>query len=261
MSTSGSPLGPYEEKASVLPPFAHEPDVVRAPTGEFVLVSTAGSLGNYTGKQCQCSSGPTVPSCGCSNSCHSFAPTISIATDPLGPWVTSEIWPGVNGENPAIWITAAGAVYAMGRGGDVAAYSPNWRNHSAWLRGAPPNVTTYLTGRPDVEDPYVYQDSDGSFHAIMHSLEGPHMCGSVSACQVGTHAFSLDGFAWQYGGTAYTTEVNMTDGTQLYLNRRERPHLVFAEGTRTIVALSNSAEPGGAYGDRSFTLIQGVATD
>lgn len=57
---------------------------------------------------------------------------------------------------------------------------------------------------------------------------------------------------------AYTNNVTFTDGTSLLLTRRERPHVVFAEGTRTIVALSNSAMVGGAYGDRSFTLVQGV---
>eukprot|EP00035_Acanthoeca_spectabilis_P005488 m.114299 g.114299 ORF g.114299 m.114299 type:complete len:474 (-) comp13048_c0_seq2:65-1486(-) len=260
VSTSDSPLGPYEERESVVPPFAHEPDVVRAPTGEFVLISTAGSLGNYTGKQCQCTTGATSPPCGCDNSCHSFAPTISIATDPDGPWNTTLVWPGVDGENPAIWITKSGAVYAIGRGGKCVGYSTNWRNHSGWLHGPPPNVETYVSSQPDVEDPYIYQDENDHFHAIHHSLEGPHMCGST-VCQVGTHAFSLDGFAWEYGGTAYTSEVNFTDGSQIRLNRRERPHMVFAEGTRTIVALSNSAEVGGATGDRSFTLIQGVSTD
>ena len=48
--------------------------------------------------------------------------------------------------------------------------------------------------------------------------------------------------------------MNLTDGTVLQLNRRERPHLVFAEGTRTPVALTNSA----ATNHGSFTLVQAV---
>ncbi len=58
-----------------------------------------------------------------------------------------------------------------------------------------------------------------------------------------------------YTGVAYSNEVNLTDGTTLQLNRRERPHLVFAEGTRTPVALTNSAE---ARPGRSFTLVQAI---
>ena len=59
-------------------------------------------------------------------------------------------------------------------------------------------------------------------------------------------------------GLAYTNLVNFTDGTSWNFNRRERPHLIFAEGSRTIIALTNSAEPGGISGDRTFTLVQGV---
>ena len=260
-ATSSHPLGPYTEQESILPPFAHEPDVVRAPTGEFVMVTTAGALGNYTGRECVCTTGATEPPCGCDNSCHSFAPTISIATDPAGPWTTSEVWPGVNGENPAVWITREGGVYGMRRGGDVAAYAPPgaWRNHSNWAHGAPAGVETFISSAPDAEDPYIWQNDDGTLHTLLHSLEGPHMCGGVE-CQVGTHAFSLDGFAWYYGGTAYTSRVEFTDGDILMLNRRERPHLVFAENSTTPVALSNSAEVGMGYGDRSFTLIQGINT-
>ncbi len=73
-----------------------------------------------------------------------------------------------------------------------------------------------------------------------------------------SHGYSLDGLTWLFGGVAYTNNVTFTDGSSLLLTRRERPHVVFAEGTRTIVALSNSAMVGGAYGDRSFTLVQGV---
>ena len=78
----------------------------------------------------------------------------------------------------------------------------------------------------------------------------------IDGALVGTHAYSLDGLAWQYTGATYTNRVSLSGGGQLLLNRRERPHLVFAEGTRTPVALSNSAEVGGRYGDRSFTLVQ-----
>jgi hypothetical protein len=52
------------------------------------------------------------------------------------------------------------------------------------------------------------------------------MCGGFE-CQVGTHAYSLDGVAWHYGGTAYTNRINFTDGSFLYANRRERPHVLF----------------------------------
>ena len=56
--------------------------------------------------------------------------------------------------------------------------------------------------------------------------------------------------------------MNLTDGTALQLNRRERPHLVFAEGTRTPVALTNSADNlndlKGGHLRGSFTLVQAI---
>ena len=102
------------------------------------------------------------------------------------------------------------------------------------------------------------QDDDGNFHAILHNLEGPHMVRGFREARVGIHAFSQDGVVWFDGGLAYTNLVNFTDGTSWNFNRRERPHLIFAEGSRTIIALTNSAEPGGISGDRTFTLVQGV---
>lgn len=114
-----------------------------------------------------------------------------------------------------------------------------------------------MSTSPDVEDPFIYQDADGNFHALLHNLAGPHMCGGFE-CSVGTHAFSLDGFKWWYGSVAYTNRVQFADGSELLLNRRERPHLVFAENSRIPVALSCSAEIGGHHGDRSFTLVQAL---
>ena len=70
------------------------------------------------------------------------------------------------------------------------------------------------------------------------------------------HAKGLD---WHYSGLAYSNLVNFTDGTSMCLARRERPHMIFAEGTRTIIGLVNSAEEGkSGNGDRSFTLVQRV---
>ena len=77
-------------------------------------------------------------------------------------------------------------------------------------------------------------------------------------CGYGTHAFSLDGFEWFAGEAAFTNRVDFTDGTQLLLNRRERPQIVFAENSRVPVALSTSAAHL-SFGGRSFTLVQPVA--
>jgi hypothetical protein len=133
----------------------------------------------------------------------------------------------------------------------MSAYSAHWANISGWTHAMPGGNSTKNSlevrlswVRHGVEDPHLYQDENDNWHAILHSLEGPHMVGGTKGALVGTHAFSADGLGWMCTGVAYTNEVNLTDGTALQLNRRERPHLVFAEGTRTPVALINSAEGG-----------------
>ena len=54
--------------------------------------------------------------------------------------------------------------------------------------------------------------------------------------------------------------MHYTDGSSHLFDRRERPHMVFAENTTKPIALSNSARPGGLDGDRTFTLLQGLRT-
>ena len=90
-----------------------------------------------------------------------------------------------------------------------------------------------------------------SYHAVFHDH-----------ATFGGHAYSADGIRWTYSDVVpFSNRVEYTDDTVVRLQRRERPHLIFAEGSRTIIALTNSAEPGGISGDRTFTLVQGVKRD
>jgi hypothetical protein len=150
----------------------------------------------------------------------------------------------------------------MSRGGQISAYATHWSDPTTWLHALPGAGPAQgrLPTRPDAEDPFIWQDEDDNWHALLHNLEGAHMCSGL-LCQVGVHGYSLNGYDWFYGGTVYTNHVTTTTNGTLVLNRRERPHVVFAEGTRTPVALSNSAELsdcGRGCGDRSFTLVQAI---
>ncbi len=120
----------------------------------------------------------------------------------------------------------------------------------------------WVSSHPNDEDPMPWQDMEtGVFHSIQHNLEGGcPMRPNDPPCQVGTHQFSLDGFEWFYTGVAYTDLVEYTDGSSHIFDRRERPHLVFEENTTRPIALSTSARPGGADGDHTFTLVQGLRT-
>ena len=109
------------------------------------------------------------------------------------------------------------------------------------------------------QGPCLWQDDDGNFHALGHTLAFQKSSGATVKGFV-VHAFSPDGLEWFAGEAAATNRVDFTDGTQILLNRRERPQIVLAENSRTIVGLSTSAEVGHSYKDRAFTLVQLIDT-
>ena len=64
------------------------------------------------------------------------------------------------------------------------------------------------------------QKHDGSLHILYHN--GPR----------GLHAFSVDGIEWRKSPTnssAFTLNVNYSDGNSVRLARRERPEILFDE--------------------------------
>jgi len=77
------------------------------------------------------------------------------------------------------------------------------------------------------EDPHLFRDPAGNFHAIFH-----HNNYKSWPLAQGTHAFSRDGMDWVYSSVfAYTGIIEQTDGTTVVWNRRERPHVVLNETT------------------------------
>ena len=80
-----------------------------------------------------------------------------------------------------------------------------------------PNTT--LLPADGVEDPFVYVDSDGVFHAVFHNQledDDERLCGG--------HAFSEDGVAWMYTGC--TPSRGAIDRTKVFSDPRTRPKLL-----------------------------------
>lgn len=252
--TAQSPYGPYTRRGVVWPTFAHEPDVVRGPAGEWVMTFSAFDM-NGTGACTNCTAGttsPDTPWIGCGSK-HSFKQMLAIASNPQGPWQAFEIpqlttaWDW----NTALTILPNRSAVALIRGG-MTWFAKDFANASSWVpvgghKGQP------LPDCGDTEDPYVWQDLNGRYHAVLHNMSprDPAFCG--------IHAFSEDGAQWACGGLAYSNNVSFTDGTSEVFPRRERPHLLF-DGEGTIIALSNGVEYPGHYGDGIFTLVQPTVT-
>jgi hypothetical protein len=124
-----------------------------------------------------------------------------------------------------------------GWSGEVVALAPTWRG---------PFVVSVGDGAvanlpKSQEDPFMWIDRRGHWHALVHRMFDPPGGGPCGAW-AGGHLFSADGTQWSPIARAYNTTVRTADGGATIFDRRERPKLIFnAEGAPT--HLYNGAIP------------------
>lgn len=99
------------------------------------------------------------------------------------------------------------------------------------------------------EDPFIWQQNDGSMHMIYHNHANSY------------HAWSADGVSWSENDQTpmFSTRFTIVGGHSLQLRRRERPELVFDFETGAPLALLNGAsadDTSGIY--RAFSLLQEI---
>ena len=107
-----------------------------------------------------------------------------------------------------------------------------------------------------IEDPSnIWADTRGNLHVVFHD----HMAG-------GGHAFSRTGRTWQYSSDPAYTPAVVFEGsdTPVFLQRRERPHIVLDPKTLVPTHLSNGVQPpgkpaSGMLNDYTYTLIQPIS--
>jgi hypothetical protein len=247
------------------PPFAHEPDVMRGPKGEWVMLYSAynpesarvsvdqkGYNASSLAKAVctNCSNGFTPPqgSPGCpfqrgtpSSLNHPMVQMMAIASSPDGPWEQQEIHALTVGWdwNTALTINDDGSAVALIRGermccvvwygvvlyGVVVWYGVVWYTVSPSPTFAAGGMVWHASDYSDnttwkpvgvshgqspqwptgVEDPYVYRDGNGIYHAIAHAFTPFY----------GVHAFvhptdvpsnfsdQKTSMNWTLGGVAY----------------------------------------------------------
>jgi hypothetical protein len=288
-----SPLGPFERRETVWPAFAHEPTVSRGPRGEWAMLYSSYPLNaaQLAASLCvNCSDGNTPPLAvpGIAGGCpfergepkalgHPFRQMLAVSTaGPDGPWDAYNVeipqltvpWDW----NTAMEIQADGSAVALIRGG-MTWHAANYSDPASWRAvggsGGQGEGPQWDLG---VEDPFIWSDGVGRFHALAHGFS-PFF---------GVHAIAVDGpplnwtdgtpMRWEITGAAYGNRVAFTDGTVREYTRRERPHLVFGSSPeqqqrKQPIALVNGVQYGGApnqpFGDGVYTLvqpIQGAAT-
>ena len=270
----------FQRQGVVFERFAHEPTVARAPTGEWVMWFTGDPEGVAPPPVHSVhNGGNTLANTSCATGYTINGPTyLSWASAPGGPWSKPQRLFAAQANqtnldtNLAATILPNGSVVGIGRNGGsptgILAHlvtARSWRDPASyvgrWEQMLFPNTT--ILPYAGVEDPYVWRDARGVYHAIFHSQiedDDERLCGG--------HAFSEDGVAWTFGGTAFSNLVRIAaaphDAPYEYrFSRRERPHLLF-DAHGAIQALTTGVQFGRhsptsvAGEDACYTLLQPV---
>ena len=273
-AVSATALGEYTRAGQVFPPFAHEPDVIRDENGNYVLFYTRRMHApNSTQVPCHCSDGST-PHSTCTGAKYQWDhdPTYyAVATTPWGPWTNQTMILAAQPEvdnNFAAVILANGSLVgfkrryvtspeppAVGNGSRLhLVTATDWRDPATYVA----RTEELFPAMADMgaEDPFLYMDAKGRFHAVVHNMNPcPQWpCPAVA----GGHAFSEDGVQWHYSGVAFNSSGYFDDGTPFSFSRRERPHVI--QGSqRELLAVTSGVQYGMANGDATYTFLQPVA--
>jgi hypothetical protein len=267
-ATSPTPLGRFQREEEFSGVFSHEPTAVRDPgTREWAVFYTAATPSGRP--VCNCSDGSSTAACGSLPRYGKQGPTfVTWASQPSGPWTAplqlfeegarqadTNLAPLIfpNGSLLGIWRTHPGA-----SPGSIPhlVTAGHWKNASSYAWHSSPMLPLSLPEDVGLEDPALYRDSRGGFHALFHSFSLNGTAGDF-----GGHAFSEDGWGWTWSGLSYTSRGNYSDGSSFAFLGRQRPHLVFEEGATAPLGLSNGViykDASTAGADACFTFVQPV---
>eukprot|EP00946_MAST-07B_sp_MAST-7B-sp1_P001096 g1096.t1 len=234
----------FVRKDVVWPVFAHEPNVVRAPTGEYVMIFTK-NIGGIPGSQCnppcKCGhNGTSCKSCLDERQCTSFAPVqtaMSWSHSPNGPWSSPIAVPKapIYGTNLACIIYRNNTLLCTGQPGRGVLFSPDWKDVNAY---AWKNNTSTMTGK----DPTIWSSHNESIlHMVTHGKGFNQQFGYL-------HWSDDGGRTWVgTGRRAYDNVVRLVgDNNQTrnkVFSRRERPRIVL-DGQGTPIGLTSGVTEG-----------------
>lgn len=296
-AVSEAPYGPYRKVQVILPPFAHDANVMEAPTGEVVLYVTA--LAGVKPRDCR------TPHSVSHNASTTTARRQAAEDDatknstslpkdtymmwaphPEGPWsepvlvLNSTIW------NTDYWAKnhrfakcdsnlngiilddqSFLGLWRRCEGENLLTIphtltATSWRNASSYQPNIDPLFVLGGSGAEDPSNVWTTTTSDivgQAYHAIFHDEQSTRcMLGQCSAN--GRHAFSLDGKSWRYSSVdAYQRNVSFVGGTSISVDTRARPHIILDPHTGRPIALSTGLKETDASG-YVWTLIQPMRT-
>ena len=203
-AVASTPEGPYTFQKVVLPVFAHNPQIVHQKfkngTEKFVLFHI-GQGGIHA----------------------SSAPDQPFVTVPPGNWSCDNPAPFWDAPEETWYVTCRTKKQGMRTAKSL---------EGPWTQvGASPSTPSSAGPGTWFEDPYLYKDGRGNWHALFHAVNLNVMehCG---ASPVSAHAFSRDLTTWntlpQYV-QPYTSVVQLSNGANWTLSTVERPKFLFNE--------------------------------
>ena len=240
-ATSPDPLRvPFTPHEVVWPVWSTEPDVVRAPTGEYVAFFTSKiptpstlhrpctncSRGNstfdiLTGEGgCGAGCGTTIPRVNnkpfSGGAAMDVEPTVMSWSDsPWGPWSAPveipRLMPGFEScpkygidENFAAVVLEGGRLVALGRGCMTVhvTTASDWKDPSTYEAPTGWRIDD-SNGSWWGEDPFIWRDSKGRFHSLTHAGDGSHLAENPPNWGCGRHWFSRNGTNWHHAPLHY----------------------------------------------------------
>ncbi len=246
-ATSRTPAGPFIRQAIALPTFAHNPQIIRATDGMFLLFHIGASVKPACVPDCRAGGPSSTPHC----QSKGHGTSIAVAQSPYGPWERVDyVLPDFT--NPSPYMFSNGTVLLAARKNGIHILrAPHWRG---------PYEHVLRVG--EYEDPFLYRDKKGRFHMLSHDRDD-HSGGSQEFfADRGGHWSSVDGLSgWSGPVEAYSTEVVWVDGVSAPLNARQRPFLFFDPVGRGTYLFNGAGLPGAkSHWNYSFTFVQALDT-
>ena len=252
-----NPLGPFARQDDALGPESTNPAVIADTKGQALWLFHIGAGDNSTKGQKHCSSPPSPgPALAAATGAADVVAHVSTA-GPAGPWT-----PRALGAFPC--NNPAPALAADGTGRLLCNDSPrHWSIHVSkhglggpWMQAGTIQTVVPGTRRRDAawEDPFLWQDARGHWHALSHVYTAARACGNSSASSItpecnyiSGHLFSRNSINWTVSDVEpYSFNISYSDGSSAIVATRERPKLLFdlttKEPTHIYTAVANLPE-------------------
>ena len=262
-AVASKPTGPFTAVQDVLPAFHHNPQVVRAPDGTFLLFTIGQTLASESQSAGASASGGAV-----------FRTELHYAADITGPW--QSLGCVINGSNPSPHVMANGTIvvaYKSKPNGLRIATASHWRgpyttltqpgakNSCCGAASSPASCCGEILlspmpyGHPYIEDFFLWFDQNAERWAIvLHQYELPNRGMGPGGFAYSTDASLLS--PWHLANeSVYGLDIVLANRSTLHADR-QRPKLLFVrEGKPKF--LYNGLDPGGQKAP-THTVVQEI---